>query len=218
MSEFVHIRQIGFDALLAEADAENRERKFERKTVHLPETMEAGITYFRGLIAKNHAAMLAADEAETRRLRKEARLLAVKLNRGDGGILAHETAPGYVLARETAAKPGTVPLWGQTGEFAVQVAGMAVRIEMDGMFGIGATTMHWPGFSASALKPDKPFLSETGYRSFLGVRADPAPDMTPDTFAEMIVEAYVERDLRGKLLTIAEKHRRPSTPESSPAR
>lgn len=209
MSNPIDTQQLGFDSLLTETDAKNRQRRFERKTAHLPETMEAGIAHLRGLITKNHAAMLAADEAETRRLRKEARLLAVKLDGGGAGILAHEDAPGYVLARETAAKPGAVPLWGQTGTFNIGAAGMAVRIEMDGMFGIGATAMHWPGFSARAVEPDKPFLSETGYRRFLGIHADPAQDMTPDTFAEMIVEAYVERELRGKLVAIAETYRKP---------
>ncbi|GAB4363606.1 MAG: hypothetical protein Kow0060_20440 [Methylohalobius crimeensis] len=41
------------------------------------------------------------------------------------------------------------------------------------MFGIGSTAFYWLGFSAHAVEFDKPFLSSTGYRSFLGVHADP---------------------------------------------
>ena len=199
--------QLGFDALLSEAETDNRTRKFERETAHLPGTMAEAIPYFQELIERNHAAMLAADEQETRRLHTEAHNLAVKLNGGDGGILAHDDAPGYVLERATAPDPGAVPLWGQTGAFTIEAAGKAVRIDMQGMFGIGSGWGFWPGFAARAVDPDKPFLSETGYRSFLGVHADPVPGLTPDIFAAKIIEAYVERELRGKLLPIAQRDR-----------
>ncbi|MEM8625663.1 MAG: hypothetical protein AAGG47_19395 [Pseudomonadota bacterium] len=200
--------QLGFDALLTDADTENRNRVFARETAHLPATLDEAVPCFRGLIEKNHAAMLAADEDETRRLHDEARRLASKVNGGHPGILADEQAPGSVLARETAAKPGTVPLWGQTGDFVVELAGMAVRVEMEGLFGIGSGWSFWPGFSAHAVDLDKPFLSETGYRSFLGIHADPRPGMTPDTFAVWVVEAYVARELGGALVPIAERYKR----------
>ena len=50
---------------------------------------------------------------------------------------------------------------------------------------------------------DRPFLSETGYRSFLGIYADPVPGMLPDEFAHEVVQSYVARALKGKLLAIA---------------
>lgn len=199
--------QLGFDALLAEAAADNRAREFARETGHLPGKMETAIPFFRKLIEQNHAAMLASDEAKTRRLRNDARNLAVKLNGGDKGILAHDDAPGSVLARETAAVPGALPLWGQAGTFEVDAAGMAVRIEIEGFFGIGTGWGFWPGFAAHAVNPDKPFLSETGYRSFLGVHAEPQPGLTPDTFAAKVIEAYVAKELRGKLLRIGKQYR-----------
>lgn len=200
--------QLGCDALLTDADTENRNRAFARETVHLPATLDEAIPYFRGLIEKNHAAMLAADEHETRRLHEEARRLASKVNGGNPGTLADEQAPGSVLARETAAEPRAVPLWGQTGNFVVEVAGMAVRIEMEGLFGIGSGWGFWPGFSTHAVELNEPFLSGTGYRSFVGIHADPRPGMTPDTFAVWIVEAYVARELRGALVPIDERYKR----------
>ncbi|MEM8821411.1 MAG: hypothetical protein AAGE90_18120 [Pseudomonadota bacterium] len=200
--------QLGFDALLTDAETENRNRVFARESAHLPATLDEAIPCCRGLIEKNHAAMLAADAPETRRLHEEARHLASKVNGGNPGILADEQAPGSVLARETAAKPGAVPLWGQTGDFVVEVAGMAVRVEMEGLFGIGSGWGFWPGFSVHAVHLDQPFLSETGYRSFLGIHADPRPGMTPDTFAVWIIETYVARELGGKLVRIAERYMR----------
>lgn len=199
--------QFGFDALLAEVETDNGNRVFARETAHLPGTTQEAIPYFRTLIGRNHAAMLAADIEGSHAIHEEARLIARKLDSAGRGILASGDATGYVLARETAAPSGTVPLWEQTGDFVIETSGMTVRIEMEGLFGIGSGWAFWPGFCAHVVAPHKPFLSETGYRSFLGVHADPAPGMTPDAFATMIIDAYVSRELRGKLVSVAERHR-----------
>lgn len=58
--------------------------------------------------------MFNARVDEVMRLRGEAHDLARKLNDGDPGILAGDDAPGCVLARESAAVSGIVPLWGQS--------------------------------------------------------------------------------------------------------
>src|SRR5690606_16264225 len=109
-------------------------------------------------------------------------LLALRLNDGEPGILAHEGAPGRVLTRETAAPSGTVPLWGQEGDFIITVGRMRVRIALDGLFGIASSFAFWPGFAAHAVDYDRPFISQTDYRSFLGIHAAPVPDLTPDDF------------------------------------
>ena len=93
----------------------------------------------------------------------------VRLNNYEPGILAGADAPGCVLARLTRASEGAVPLWGQRSSFIIERRAMRVRIELEGMFGIGARFMSWLGLGAHAVDWDKPFLSETGYRSFLGV-------------------------------------------------
>lgn len=201
--------QLGFDGLLAAAAEDNRKHKAERETAHLPGTMEEAIPFYRLLIRQHHAAMLAADVEAAMRLRKEARLLAQRLNGGEPGILADDDSPGIVLARETAAAVDAVPLWGQEGDFTVEVSGMRVRIELDGMFGIGCGYCYWPGFAAHAFDWHSPFISQTGYRSFLGIHADPAPGLTPDTFAQKIVAAHIKGELKGKLLAIEPRYRKP---------
>ena len=50
---------------------------------------------------------------------------------------------------------------------------MLVRIEMDGLFGIGSCFTPWLNFCACVVDRDKPFLSSTGFRSFLGCRSQP---------------------------------------------
>lgn len=193
--------QLGFDALLTDADATNRAKRLERETGHLPSTMEDALPYCRALIERHHAAMLAADENEAMRLKKEAHALARRLNGGAPGILAHEGAPGCVLERECAAPDGSAPLWGQKASFTITVADMPVRIEMDGLFGICFHSV-WPGFSANAVDFTRPFLSETGYRSFLGIHAEAVPGLTPEAFARHVIASYVARELKGRLRPI----------------
>ena len=200
-------QQLGFDDLLQVAAQDNAARRLDQQTAHLPGSMDEAIPFFRDLIAKHHAAMLAADVTEVMRLREEAHLLAVKLNGGNAGICAHPDAPAYVLARATQADPGTVPLWGQTAMFELAVAGAAVRIEMDGLFGIGGSSCFWLGFSAHAVDWRRPFISETGYRSFLGIGADPVPGLTPAAYVEQCILAHVRRELRGRLVAIEPRHR-----------
>ena len=50
---------------------------------------------------------------------------------------------------------------------------MLVRIEMDGLFGIGSCFTPRLNFYACVVDRDKPFLSSTGFRSFLGCRSQP---------------------------------------------
>jgi len=84
---------------------------------------------------------------------------------------------------------------------------MRVRIEMEGLFGIGAGSMAWLGFSAHAVDQGRPFLSQTGYRSFLGVGGALAPGHTPESFCGAIVDAYVAREVKGRLREIAPRYR-----------
>lgn len=199
--------QLGFEALLVSADADNQARKFERETAHLPSTMAEAIPFYRILLRSHHAAMLAGNIDETMRLREEAHLLAARLNGGELGIIGGPEAPGCVLEREAASAPGIVPLWGQSGDFIVNVDGMKVRIALSGMFGICSTMCFWPGFAAHACDPDRPFLSSTGYRSFLGIGAAPVAGLLPDEFASKVIAAHVAQELKGKLLAIDARYR-----------
>jgi len=204
--------QLGFEALLSASDADNERRRQKRELARLPGNMEEALPFYRALIDRHHAAMLAGDSVAVQRIRDEADGLALKLNNYEPGILADDDAPGCVLERLTGAADGAVPLWGQTGTFVIERAGMRVRIEIQGLFGIGSGAMSWLGFSAHAVDFDKPFLSETGYRSFLGVGGALVPGHTPESFCAAIIEAYVARELKGKLRMIAPQYRRtPST-------
>ena len=170
----------------------------EKETAHLPGTMDEAIPYYRKLLERHNEAMLAGDIPAAMNIRDEAREIAIKLNGNDScGISCHD-GPGGILESKTAAPEGTVPLWGQEGNFVIDVNGMKVRIEQDGLFGVGTLCSPAPGFSAHAIDYDKPFLSETGYRSFIGSRPEIAPGITPDVMAREMILAYINRECKGK--------------------
>ncbi|WP_299587710.1 hypothetical protein [uncultured Tateyamaria sp.] len=194
-----HPKQMGFDALLQDTDVQNAARVFEKETAHLSNDWTEALTYHHAQIEQHHAAMLANDFDAAMDIRKDAHLLATKLNGGAPGILADEDAPGYKLDAEARAESGAVPLWGQSGTFDTEAAGLWARVDMSGMFGIGATAMPYVGFSVRATDHTKPFLSETGYRSFLGCSVPPEPRMTPEGFVKRVIEAYVANELNGQL-------------------
>jgi hypothetical protein len=91
---------------------------------------------------------------------------------------------------------------GQTGSFTINVDGMPVRIQQDGMFATDSLHMTWPAIGAHAVDSQKPFISETGSRCFIGVRAEMEPGITPDAFARRMVEAYIAQECKGKLRKI----------------
>jgi hypothetical protein len=184
--------QLGFDTFLERAAAENLTRQIARDSAHLPAGLDEALPFFRVLIERHHAAMLAADAPLVTHLREEADRLAFKLNGFRPGILANDDSPGHVLDRETRAPDGRVPRWGQSGRFDISVGSMRVHIEMAGIFGVASFYGAWCGFAAHAIDLDKPFLSETGYRSFLGIGGDLRPGFTPDTYAKEIIASYME--------------------------
>lgn len=195
-----HPDQLGFDSLLQDSAAANAARSFAKETAHLPATWEEAIPFHVEQIKRHHAAMLDTDFDAALAIKKDARTLALKLNGGEHGIIAHDDAPGCVLDRRTAALPGIAPLWGQSGWFDIEIAGTVAIIEISGMFGIGATAMRFAGFSARAKDPNQPFISETGYRSFLGASVSPEKGMTPQEFVRRVIEAHVAQELKGKLV------------------
>lgn len=182
------------------------EAAFEQRTSQLPSAMEGGIAFCRSLIDRFNAVLLVSDMPAAEHLIEEAHDLATKLNGGDLAIFADENSAGNILERETAAKPGDVPLWGQTGQFVIEpVVGMKVLIEMEGILGIPTDPV--PSFAAHALDPDKPFISETGYRSFIGWRFPLKAGANPPDYAKAVIQEHIRRHLKGRLTLIEPTYR-----------
>jgi hypothetical protein len=74
-------------------------------------------------------------------------------------------------------------------------------------FGIGSTFCLFPCFYARAVDLDRPFLSETGFRSFLDVSGQLVPGLTTEDFAREAIAAHVRQELKGRLLPIEARQR-----------
>jgi hypothetical protein len=186
---------VGLITIIREADKANEQAERLADAAHLPGEWPEALEFYRQLIASYNDAMLAGDVLGEKKLFDEAKRLAYKLNGGDVGIFAHDDAPGYRLMRETAAPKGKVPLWGQQGEFYVRHRGVLIRIEVAGMMGIGGSG----SFNAHAVKRNKPFISDTGFRSFLGFGT------TGGTVLDHVsnrIEDHICNELKGRLQTI----------------
>lgn len=195
--------QLSFDAMLDEAATDNRRRGLLQASAHLPGSFNEAIPYFEALLMRHHQAMLDVDVDRTMALRREARLLAEKLNGGHFGICAPDGA-GVRLSAATRATDPT-PLWGQEGELVIEAVGVPMRIIFETVFGIGSSTGFWLGFAAHAVDHRRPFISETGFRSFLGASAEICAGVTPAVFAQRIIGSFADRELRGRLIAMTSR-------------
>jgi hypothetical protein len=85
-----------------------------------------------------------------------------KLNGGTlAGSCAGDDSAGTIVRRYCAAKPGAVPVWGQQGEFLINVRDIRCWVK----YGGGLGSIPNSHFEFNAVDLDAPFISETGYRS-----------------------------------------------------
>lgn len=63
------------------------------------------------------------------------------------------------LGEQLAAAPGDLPMHGQPGRFVLEIHGCRTDVQYPGLFG-------GPGLDGRVIDLDRPFFSETGYRSF----------------------------------------------------
>jgi hypothetical protein len=209
---------LGFDELLAQADQDSRKRRFDRLTSHLPSEMEAAIKHHRQQIKDYDAAMMAGEWETALKIKREAHDMAVRVNHGEPGILADRDSPGSVIATRCAAKAGTVPRWGQQGRWTVSVEGdftvgrkkgagrwssVDVMVDLDGMFGLASAYSAFPGFAARVVDASKPFISATGYRSFLsGYGASKQPPATTADFVKRVIGDHIRLELKNSLVMV----------------
>jgi hypothetical protein len=89
--------------------------------------------------------------------------------------------------------------WASSPSMSVQCPCVSTRMASSGS---ALPTPFWLNFGAHAVDYQKPSISETGYRSFVGCHADPIPGITPDEFARRMIDAYVKQECKGKLKKI----------------
>jgi hypothetical protein len=124
-----------------------------------PQTDDAIVCVLR-LVEKIDAAIMVGGIDEAAALIGDWHTLARQLN-GNEGIFADTSSAEYFLLEKTAAKPGETPLWGQWGQFAIEVGGIFSLVTYHGPKW-GPTVAH---MEFRALELALPYLSATGYRS-----------------------------------------------------
>ncbi|WP_246765560.1 klcB [Aminobacter sp. SR38] len=108
------------------------------------------------------AAIMRGDGAAAEAASDRYEAVIWKMNGGTHvGSMADHDAPGQVIERHCAAVPGDVPLWGQRGQFLVADGDMRALVEYEAGYG-GPLGAH---FQFHVIDLDRPFISETGYRS-----------------------------------------------------
>jgi hypothetical protein len=142
------------------------------------------------LVDAINAAILAGDLAGAELASAKYSAIVWKQNGGTlSGSYAGPSSPGVKLDAHCAARPGDVPKWGQHGDFLVERQGMRVWVHYEPWS--GAIRAH---FELNVVDLDRPFLSETGYRShFQTVK----PGDAVKTVAEGIVDAFLMQRRRG---------------------
>ena len=162
-----------------------REQRAAELAASMPDTVPELLDVAAAAVDALHAAVMAGDQeaAELAADRYEATIW--KLNGGTFfGCVADEDAPGNLVENHCRAAPGTVPKWGQSGTFLVTVDGIRALVEFgDGM---GALRTH---FAFHVVDLDKPFISETGYRSHFD---EMHAGQTVDEVAGAILTAYLK--------------------------
>lgn len=122
-----------------------------------PALLDVAMTAFRDI----NAAVRAGDDAGLTLAYSLYDAVVWKLNGGTFfGAAAGPEASAAVVAQHCAAPAGAVPLWGQHGEFQIEVEGIRAVVRFDGRWMM--TSVH---FEFHAIDPDTPFISETGYLS-----------------------------------------------------
>ena len=131
------------------------------KLSSLPDSDEALIEEARNLLTQYHDAMLDADGDLATDIQKRIEAVGEKMNGGTRfGIVTDEGAYGRLIPL-LSAPDGQEPMYGQPGRFVVTALGCRCAISTKGLFGFG-------GFEVRAIDFGRPFISQTGFRSFTG--------------------------------------------------
>lgn len=172
------------------------EAETEARTAHLPSTLEDAVPLVREIIARYNAAMLAGDQPAKTAARQERDDIGWKLT--DLGLGDCFADVGRQLNELCAAPQGEVPLWGQSGDFIIEALGCRIRIEWEGLYSITEIQ-----FGAHAVDLDKPFISETGYRSVMTYEIDCTGGAPPvDALVHDLIEHHIASALKGRLVAI----------------
>ncbi|KND60976.1 hypothetical protein BVER_00857c [Candidatus Burkholderia verschuerenii] len=169
-------------------ERDEREAKAEQIAAQMPEDRGGILCEAMAAIDAIDAAVLACDDgaAEAAALRYEAAIW--KLNgKTYFGCMAGPDAGGVIARKVCSAPDGTAPKWGQAGEFVATVQGTRALVSVSEGFGVRSTH-----FEFRAVDLDRPFISQTGYRSCF---ATPTGGATVKQAAEAMLAEHMSNGM-----------------------
>jgi hypothetical protein len=167
--------QLGFDAILREADISNHDLKLQRQLAWVADTEEGRVQQVNELLDELDEAIRACDRYEAYRVEEKIDKVELVHNGWTnfaskcGGHEGEKEGGGWRLIKALASpQVSTTSLqWGRPGvmrlEAEVYGQPFAAWLDYEGVFGIGGPY----GFQIRACRPG-PFPSGTGYMSLLG--------------------------------------------------
>lgn len=177
---------------------DERQDKAAKIAAELPDDSAALLDCAAEAVRQFDAAVMACndDAADAALDRYDA--VVWKLNGGTfSSCKAHDDAPAYVVQRHCAAEPGTVPIWGQHGEFLITVQGIRAVVEIGDGFG-----RKFAHYRFHVVDVDSPFISETGFLSHF---APVMGGVTVKEAAERYMAAFLKE--RGRVLISPDSRR-----------
>ncbi|CAH2946138.1 MAG: FIG00466505: hypothetical protein [uncultured Paraburkholderia sp.] len=141
---------------------DERDAQAARIAAHMPDDRAGILGEAQKAIDALNDAVLARDveAAEAAELRYEAAVWKLNGNTFFGSMAGPESG-GVIAQQACSAAPGTVPKWGQSGGFVATVDGIRALVSVGDGFGVRRAH-----FEFRAVDLDRPFISETGYRSY----------------------------------------------------
>ena len=167
----------------------SRDQKAEARAASLPAEPSELLAVAKAATDAFDAAVMASDDASAANAVELVEAVIWKLNGGTFfGSAADEGSAGNVIASHCAAAPGTVPAWGQQGEFLIEVGGIRALVQCSDGFS-------WMRFHLEfhAVDAHRPFISETGYRSHFG---NVVGGVTVDEAARRVMAALLKENGR----------------------
>ncbi|CAD7741817.1 Protein KlcB (plasmid) [Xanthomonas hydrangeae] len=166
----------------------------------LPDDREALLDAAAAAVRRLHEAVLIGADLVVEAAQERYSAVIWKLNGSTFfGSNGDEDAASRVVERYCQAAPGEVPMWGQVGEFLIEVDGVRAVVEI----GRGYRRVFDRYYAFHAVDLDRPFISETGFRAhFDSARKRVTVDqVTRGIFAEFLRthRRYLEPDYQNRL-------------------
>lgn len=157
---------------------EDRDEK--RMLAVLPDDLDQLVLLYGKELAARHDAIIRNSEIEFAIHDRGLELLEMKANGGTEFGSATEKSPAEQLRKRNMAAVGEVPMWGQRGVFALDAHNVPHIVQSSESYNL----------SVHAVDPKLPFISSTGFRSFVGEGDGPAFGVTVEDQAR----AYIEEE------------------------